>query len=167
MDAAVPKYSDKRSTVTLRRKRQAPLQKLLFDYLSACKGGPRKVEKLWAVHHLLENQTRNIRNTNRGSLVTSKFFFSECSPYVFPTEPNRLMLFGESVADYCENHTEHTDSLRGQNAEFEYVKADGSQSASKGQRVSQSLVHLGASRDSQIEQRFRSCTALAETRCVS
>jgi hypothetical protein len=32
------------------------------------------------------------------------------------------MLFGETVADYCENHTEHTDTLCGQNAEFWCVK---------------------------------------------
>jgi hypothetical protein len=25
---------------------------------------------------------------------------------------NRLMLFGETVAGYCENHTEHTDTTR-------------------------------------------------------
>jgi hypothetical protein len=31
------------------------------------------------------------------------------------------MLFGETVAVYCENHTEHTDTLCGQNAGF-YVK---------------------------------------------
>jgi hypothetical protein len=31
------------------------------------------------------------------------------------------MLFGETVAVYCENHTEHTDTLSGQNAEFWYV----------------------------------------------
>jgi hypothetical protein len=28
------------------------------------------------------------------------------------------MLFRETVAVYCENHTEHTDTLRGQKAEF-------------------------------------------------
>jgi hypothetical protein len=28
------------------------------------------------------------------------------------------MLFGETVAVYCENHMEHTNTLRGQNAEF-------------------------------------------------
>jgi hypothetical protein len=35
------------------------------------------------------------------------------------------MLFGETVAVYCENHTEHTDTLCGQNAVFWYVKAGG------------------------------------------
>jgi hypothetical protein len=35
------------------------------------------------------------------------------------------MLFGETVLVYCENHTEHTDTLCGQNAEFWCVKAGG------------------------------------------
>jgi hypothetical protein len=32
------------------------------------------------------------------------------------------MLFGETVAVYCENHTEHTDTLCGQKAEFSVLK---------------------------------------------
>jgi hypothetical protein len=35
------------------------------------------------------------------------------------------MLFKETVAVYCENHTEHKNTLCGQNAEFECVKANG------------------------------------------
>jgi hypothetical protein len=35
------------------------------------------------------------------------------------------MLFGETVAVYCESHTENTRTLCGQNAEFWYVKAGG------------------------------------------
>jgi hypothetical protein len=35
------------------------------------------------------------------------------------------MLFGETVAVYCENHTDHTDTLCGQNSEFWYIKAGG------------------------------------------
>jgi hypothetical protein len=35
------------------------------------------------------------------------------------------MLFGETVAVYCENHMEHIDTLCGQNAEFYYIKAGG------------------------------------------
>jgi hypothetical protein len=35
------------------------------------------------------------------------------------------MLFGETVAVYCENHTEHTDTSCGQNAGFWCVKAGG------------------------------------------
>jgi hypothetical protein len=38
------------------------------------------------------------------------------------------MLFGETVAVYCENHTEHTDSLREKNAEFWCTKTAGTNS---------------------------------------
>jgi hypothetical protein len=38
--------------------------------------------------------------------------------YVSATEPNRLMLFRETVAVYCENHMEQINTLCGQNAEF-------------------------------------------------
>jgi hypothetical protein len=38
------------------------------------------------------------------------------------------MLFGKTVPVYCENCTEHTDTLCGQNAELWYVKAGGTYS---------------------------------------
>jgi hypothetical protein len=50
---------------------------------------------------------------------------SQETHYVSATKPSRLMLFRETVAVYCENHTEHTDTLCGQNAEFFHVKASG------------------------------------------
>jgi hypothetical protein len=53
---------------------------------------------------------------------------SQETHYVSATTPSRLMLFGETVAVYCENHTEHTNTLCGQNAEFWYVKAGGTYS---------------------------------------
>jgi hypothetical protein len=34
------------------------------------------------------------------------------------TKPNQLMLCGETVAVYCENHTEHTDTRYVQNTQF-------------------------------------------------
>jgi hypothetical protein len=48
--------------------------------------------------------------------------------YFSTTEPSRLMLYGYKVAVYCENYTEHTDTLCGQNAvrtsqETQYVSA--------------------------------------------
>jgi flagellar basal body-associated protein FliL len=43
---------------------------------------------------------------------------SQETHYVFATKPNRLMMFREIIAVYCENHTEHTNTLCGQNAEF-------------------------------------------------
>jgi hypothetical protein len=41
---------------------------------------------------------------------------SQETHYISATKTNRLMLFGETVAVYCENHTEHTDTLCWQNA---------------------------------------------------
>jgi hypothetical protein len=38
---------------------------------------------------------------------------SQKTHYVSTTKPNRLMLFGETVAVYCENLSEHTDTLCG------------------------------------------------------
>jgi hypothetical protein len=38
------------------------------------------------------------------------------------------MLFGETVAVYCEHHTEHISTMCGQNAEFWCVKAGGTYS---------------------------------------
>jgi hypothetical protein len=40
---------------------------------------------------------------------------------VIITETKRLILFGETVAVYCENHMEHTNTLCGQNAETLYI----------------------------------------------
>jgi hypothetical protein len=42
---------------------------------------------------------------------------SQETHYVSSTEIKRLMLFRETVAVYCEKHTEHTNTLCGQNAE--------------------------------------------------
>jgi hypothetical protein len=42
--------------------------------------------------------------------------------YVSATEPNRLILFGETVAVYCENYMEHTDTVR-TSQETHYVSA--------------------------------------------
>jgi hypothetical protein len=36
---------------------------------------------------------------------------SQETHYVSATETNRLMLFGETVLVYCENHVGHTDTL--------------------------------------------------------
>jgi hypothetical protein len=43
---------------------------------------------------------------------------SQETHYVSATKPNRLMPFREIIAVYCENHTEHVNTLCGQNAEF-------------------------------------------------
>jgi hypothetical protein len=43
---------------------------------------------------------------------------SQKTRHVSATETNRLMLFGETIAVYCENHTEHINTLCGQNTEI-------------------------------------------------
>jgi hypothetical protein len=45
--------------------------------------------------------------------------------YVSATETNRLMLFGETVAVYCENHMEYINTLCGQMQSFLDVKTGG------------------------------------------
>jgi predicted Zn-dependent protease with MMP-like domain len=47
---------------------------------------------------------------------------SQEAHYVSATEPNRLILFRETVAVYCENNTEHTDIVR-TSQETHYVSA--------------------------------------------
>jgi hypothetical protein len=60
------------------------------------------------------DRTRNITDT----LWTECSLISQETRYVSATEPNQIMLFGETVAVYCENRMEHTDTLCGQNVGF-------------------------------------------------
>jgi hypothetical protein len=48
--------------------------------------------------------------------IKNSFLTSQETHYVSATKPNRLMLFRETVAVYCENHTEHTNNI-----EFQFV----------------------------------------------
>jgi hypothetical protein len=57
-------------------------------------------------------------------IYTNLVCTSQETHYVSAAKPNRLMLFRETVAVYCENHIEHTDTLCGQIAEFWYVNPD-------------------------------------------
>jgi hypothetical protein len=50
---------------------------------------------------------------------------SQETHYVYATKHNRLMLFRETVAVFCEIHTEHTNTLCEYNVEFCDVKAGG------------------------------------------
>jgi hypothetical protein len=59
-------------------------------------------------------------DTKAGSIRTSPETQSVCI-----TKINRLMLFRETVAVYCENHTEHIDTLCGQNSKSLCGKPDG------------------------------------------
>jgi hypothetical protein len=58
--------------------------------------------------------TSNINQLYEDSVRTSQE-----THHVFATKPNRLMLFRERVAVYCENHTEHTPY--GRIAQFQCV----------------------------------------------
>jgi hypothetical protein len=60
--------------------------------------------------------------------IQNPVHISQETYYVSATETNRLMLFRETVGVYCENHTGHTDTLCGQNTEFQYVKEGGTYS---------------------------------------
>jgi hypothetical protein len=52
------------------------------------------------------------------AIYTNPVRTSQGTHYVSSTKPSRLMLFRETVAVYCQNHTEHTDTMYGKNAEF-------------------------------------------------
>jgi hypothetical protein len=56
---------------------------------------------------------RTIRNTQVHFQIINKNSVrsSQETHYVSDTKTKRLMLFGETVAVYCENHTEHTNKL--------------------------------------------------------
>jgi hypothetical protein len=65
-----------------------------------CYKGHQIIVHNHAVHH--KNSVRTSQETH----------------YVSATNPNRLMLFGETVAVYCENHTEHINTLPNNIYEF-------------------------------------------------
>jgi hypothetical protein len=44
-------------------------------------------------------------------MYTNPVRTSQGTYYVFATKPNQIMLFRETVAVYCENHMEHTNTL--------------------------------------------------------
>jgi hypothetical protein len=52
------------------------------------------------------------------TIYTNSVRTSQETYYVSAAKTNRLMLFRETVSVHCENHTEHTNTLCGQNAEF-------------------------------------------------
>jgi hypothetical protein len=53
------------------------------------------------------------------------FRTSQETHFVSITTTTRLLLFGETVAVYSENRTDHVNALRGQNAERLHIKAGG------------------------------------------
>jgi hypothetical protein len=76
----------------------------------------REREKESWVRQAVYSIVRTIRNTQIQFVPHRKH-------HVSTTEANRLMLFRETVADYCEDLTQHTNALCGQNAKFLNPKA--------------------------------------------
>jgi hypothetical protein len=84
----------------------------------------------WTVVHMAAAKFKPLIFSVSGfALSTVHFHFHdfvwrllEETHYISTTEPNRLMLFGETVAVYCENHIEHTDTVR-TSQEPHYVSA--------------------------------------------
>jgi hypothetical protein len=63
--------------------------------------------------------------TDRATIVKNWIPTSRESHSASITKPNRLMLFRETVAVYCEDHTEHINTVFGQNSAILSVKAGG------------------------------------------
>jgi hypothetical protein len=61
--------------------------------------------------------TNTLCGQNAETLYKNSVRTAQETHYVSATETNRLMLFGETVTVYCENHTELINTLCGQNAE--------------------------------------------------
>jgi hypothetical protein len=71
---------------------------------------------------------RTIRNTQTrcvGRIYNNSVSTSQETQYVFATETNRLMLFGETVPVYCETHTDHINTRCEVNAEFLHANTGG------------------------------------------
>jgi hypothetical protein len=67
----------------------------------------------------IRSRTRYFRHAYRQTCDdTNSVRTSQETHYVSATKPNRLMLFRETVAVYCEIHVEHTNTLCRQNAEL-------------------------------------------------
>jgi hypothetical protein len=70
------------------------------------------------VRTIQNTQIHCVGRVQSSVIYTNSVHTSQETHYVSATKINRLMLFRETVAVYCENHLEHTNTLYGQNAEF-------------------------------------------------
>jgi hypothetical protein len=80
---------------------------------------------VYCENHTEHINTLRVQNAKTLYIYMNSVHTSQETHYVSGRKPNRLMLFREIIAVYCENHTEHIDTLCGQNAEFQYVTAGG------------------------------------------
>jgi translation initiation factor IF-1 len=75
-----------------------------------------KAVAVYCENHM--EHTNTVCGQNAEFLYNIPLCTSQEIHYIPATETNRLMLFGETAAVYCENSTEHTNTLCGQNAGF-------------------------------------------------
>jgi hypothetical protein len=77
-------------------------------------------------HILLPDGSGSLQTLFRDSVPHKLYILIQFVPHrkhiVSATKINRLMLFREIIAVYCENHTEHMNTLCGQNVELVNVK---------------------------------------------
>jgi hypothetical protein len=60
-----------------------------------------------SVSHVKYSQLKGVAVSDADDVCVSAW--KQETHYASATKPNRLTLFRETVAVYCENHTEHTD----------------------------------------------------------
>jgi hypothetical protein len=75
-------------------------------------------QSLFIVRTITDTQIHCVGRIQSSVLYTNPVHTSQETHYVTATKPNQLMVFRETVTVYCENHTEHTNSLCGLNAQF-------------------------------------------------
>jgi hypothetical protein len=78
------------------------------------------VNAVWGNSRCLLGEAYGQKKINFQIIYKNSVRTSQETRYISSTKANRLMLLGESVSVYCENHTEHINTLRGQNAEYLY-----------------------------------------------
>jgi hypothetical protein len=88
---------------------------------------------------------------------------SQETHYVSAAKPNRLMLFRETVAVYCENHTEHTNTVCEQNAEFYHIDANGTHGCRFILKVEGKRIYMSFPVDGKFQARTRVCSLFVMT----
>jgi hypothetical protein len=77
---------------------------------------------VYCENHAEHTSTMSGQNADNLYTYKNSVRTSQETHYASATKPNRLMLFGEIIAVYCENHIEHTNTLcGGQNAELFFL----------------------------------------------
>jgi hypothetical protein len=84
-----------------------PAEQSLISLYILCDGSNIGSPELYHCLFWEPHETDTLCGQN--AIYTNSARTSQETHYVSVTKPNRLILFRETVAVYCENHTEHTD----------------------------------------------------------